>query len=121
MPVRVSSVRLGGRPGVQPLHLVPGLGGQALSFVALARSAAAACALHCFHLDPTPDAAGDEADLVQRYVDVLRASGPGPYRLAGYCAGAYIACAIASCLPAEERAGRVLAIVRSGEEADARR
>jgi thioesterase domain-containing protein len=100
---------------------VPGLGGQALSFVALARAVAEAYALHCFHLEPSPDAQGDDPDLVQRYLSAMRASGPGPYRLAGYCAGAYVACAIASRLRADERAGRVLAIVRTGAEADALR
>jgi thioesterase domain-containing protein len=100
---------------------VPGLGGQGLSFVALARAVAATCALHCFHLEPSADDADDCHDLVQRYVDTMRASGPGPYRLAGYCAGAYVACAMASRLRAGELAGRVLAIVRTGPEADADR
>lgn len=118
MRLQLTCLRLGGAPGVPPLHLVPGLGGQALSFVALARAVAPACALHCFHLEPSPDDT-DEPDLVRLYVDVLRASGAGPYRLAGYCAGAYVACAIASRLPAGELAGRVLAIVRTGEEAAA--
>lgn len=121
MAIRITCLRLGGAAGAPPLHIVPGFGGQALIFAVLARHLAPVCSLNSFQVetDGRPDETG-EPDVLQRYLDALRASGAGPYRLAGYCAGAYIACAVASSLDASERAGRVLAIVRSGDEGVAR-
>jgi thioesterase domain-containing protein len=113
--MEIELVNLGRRTDVPRLHMVPGLGGQAIPFVSLARALADVCALQCLQVAPDSDYVydGDDVDLVQRYVDGLRRSGSGPYRLAGYCVGSYLACAIASRLSDDEVAGPVLAVIRA--------